>query len=87
VTLANTPEKITAYYDLEFGATQTQRGVPIYQTKLAIAARMVEAGRTVGTGAEANGQWIGVYGATTSNSFTPVDPVPTLNYSLNIGTN
>jgi hypothetical protein len=87
VTLSTTPEKITAFYDLEFGATQTQRGVPIYQTKLAIAARIVESGRTMATGAEANAEWIAVYGATTSNSFAPVDPAPTLNYSLNIGTN
>jgi len=87
VTLGSTPDKITAYYDLEFGATQTQRGVPIYQTKLAIAARSVESGRTAATGAEADAQWIAAYGATTTNTFTPVDPAPTLNFSLNLGTN
>jgi hypothetical protein len=87
ITLASTPDKLTAYYDLEFGTTQTQRGVPIYRTKLVIAARSVEVRQTADSDSEADAQWIAVYGATTTNTFAPVSPAPTLNYALNLGAN
>lgn len=86
-TFPTTPVKITVYYDLEFGTTQTQRGTPIYKSRLAIAARIVESGRGLGTGLEEDAEWIMVVGATTTNSYVPVSPTPTINYSLNIGVN
>lgn len=86
-TFPTTPAKITVFYDLEFATAQTQRGTPIYQSRLAIAARMVEAGREMGDGLEADAEWIMVVGADTTNTYTPVSPTPTINYSLNIGVN
>jgi hypothetical protein len=87
VTLATTPSKITAFFDLEFATSQTQRGVPIYRSKLALCARTVASVQNPLDGSEADAEWISVYEATTDNTYSPVSPGPTLNYALILGVN
>lgn len=87
ITLGAVPEKITAFFDLEFSASQTQRGIPIYQSRLVVAARTLSSATITATTGEANAQWIQLFAATSSNTYIPVNPPDTLNYSLILGVN